>query len=321
MNRRTSVALLSAILLLVISAVFSMTVGAAGLSFDELWAGITHASGSEAASAIVYEIRLPRLLAAILVGASLAVAGAVLQSAFANPVVDPSLVGVSGAAGIGAMFGGLTVFGATGSTLFALLGAIVTMWWLQRSGGQALQLLLAGFAVGAFTQGLLATLSNFGAVAQGRSLTSWLFGTLAVATMDSVPWLLLGVGLGAGLLWKQSQAMDILSGGIESAFALGVDTSRLRRRLLIAAAILVAPSVVWFGVVGFVGLLVPHSLRALGFNTHRSLLPLSLVVGATIVLLADTAARTLVPMTEIPLSILLSLVGAPVLLVLVKRMR
>lgn len=306
---------------LVLVALLSLVVGAAGLSLSELVSALQHEAGSEAATAIVYEIRIPRLLAAALVGATLALAGTILQASFSNPVVDPSLVGLSGVAGLGAMVGGLLTANGVAATVVAIAATIAAMHWLSSTRTDSLHLLLSGFALGAFTQGALATLSNFGAFGQGKSMNSWLFGSVAVATYDALPWLVVGLGVASALLWRLGVPMDILAADPQSAFALGVDVTQLRRRLLLAAAVVVAPAVVWFGVVGFVGLLVPHALRALGVINHRQLLPLSAICGAIVVLLADTAARSLIPMTEIPLTVLLALAGAPLLLASVRRLK
>lgn len=308
-------------LLLVVSVVVALSVGAAALSLSDLWAAVSGKPGADTARAILFDIRLPRIVAALFVGAALAVAGTVLQATFANPLIEPSLIGISGAAGVGAIVlaGALATTSAAVDTLGAVVLAAVAMWWLSRSRMRGSKFVLLGIAWGSLATGLIAMAASIPSLNQGRSLTSWVFGSLALATNDQLP-LLLGCGaLGAALLWRQALPLDIVALGPESAHYLGVRVEAKRRHWLVAAALLVAPTVALFGVIGFVGLVVPHVWRLLGVVRHRELLPLTAASGGVLVLVADSLARTVGGATEIPVGVVLSVLGAPMLLWLLRR--
>ena len=308
-------------LLLVVSISVALSVGAAALSFDEIWAAVSGKPGSDTARAILFDIRLPRILAALMVGAFLAVAGTVLQATFANPLIEPSLIGISGAAGVGAIVlaGVLATTSAIVNTAGAVVLSVVAMWWLSRSRMRDSKFVLLGIAWGSLATGLIAMAASIPDLNQGRSLTSWVFGSLALATNDQLP-LLLGCGLaGYGLLYRQSLPLDIVALGPQSAHFLGVRVDSKRRHWLVAASLLVAPTVALFGVISFVGLVVPHVWRLMGVVRHRELLPLTAASGGVLVLIADSLARTIGGPTEIPVGVVLSVLGAPMLLWLLRR--
>lgn len=318
MNRRRWI-VLSALLLL--SSVVALGVGAAALSPSDLLGAVTGRADAETARAILFDIRLPRIVAALVVGAALAVAGTVLQATFANPLIEPSLIGISGAAGVGAI--ALAGLFATTSTAVGTAGAVglaaLAMGWLSRSRMRGSKFVLLGIAWGSLATGLIAVAASIPTLNQGRSLTAWVFGSLALATNDQLPLLLASGAAGTALLWRQSLPLDIVALGPQSAHYLGVRVEAKRRRWLIAAALLVAPTVALFGVIGFVGLVVPHVWRLLGVVRHRELLPLTAASGGLLVLIADSLARTVAGATEIPVGVVLSVLGAPMLLWLLRR--
>ena len=307
--------------LLLVSAVAALGVGAAALTPAELIGAILGRPEAETARAILFDIRLPRILAALLVGGALAVAGTVLQATFANPLIEPSLVGISGAAGVGAI--ALAGLLATTSTTVGALGAVLlsaaAMWWLGRSRTRGSRFVLLGIAWGSLATGLIAMAASIPSLNQGRSLTAWVFGSLALATNDQLPLLVVSALAGLALLWRQALPLDIVALGAQSAHYLGVRVEAKRRRWLIAASLLVAPTVALFGVIGFVGLVVPHVWRLLGVVRHRELLPLTAASGGLLVLIADSLARTVAGATEIPVGVVLSVLGAPMLLWLLRR--
>lgn len=307
--------------LLVVSVAVALSVGAAALSLGEVLDAVTGKPGADTARAILFDIRLPRIVAALIVGAALAVAGTVLQATFANPLIEPSLIGISGAAGVGAiaLAGALATTSATVDTIGAVALAALAMWWLSRSRMHGSKFVLLGIAWGSLATGLIAIAASIPALNQGRSLTAWVFGSLALATNDQLPLLVICGLAGTALLWRQSLPLDIVALGPRSAHYLGVRVESKRMRWLVAAALLAAPTVALFGVIGFVGLVVPHVWRLLGVVRHRELLPLTAASGGALVLVADSLARTVGGASEIPVGVVLAVLGSPMLLWLLRR--
>ena len=308
-------------IVLAASVLAALGVGAAALSPTEIWAAVTGDPAAETARAILFDVRLPRVLSAIIVGGSLATAGAVLQALFANPLVEPSLIGISGAAGIGAIVlcGAFASTSSTLGTIGAVLCAVVAMWLLGHTHMQGSRFVLLGIAWGSLATGLIATAASIPDLNQGRSLTAWVFGSMALAVNAYVPLLVVCSLAGLALLWRQATALDIVALGPDAAHYLGVRVHDKRLRWLAAAALLVAPTVALFGIIGFVGLVVPHVWRLLGVVRHHELLPLTAASGGVLVLLADSLARTVGGASELPVGIVLSLIGAPMLLWLLRR--
>jgi iron complex transport system permease protein len=287
---------------------------------------------TRADEAIVWHIRLPRVLVAAIVGAGLATAGAMMQSLFRNPLAEPTLTGV----GPGAVFGAVAVFvtgwGATSVAVLPLasIGAALVALFLvygiaTRAGATPITtLLLTGIAVGAFLTAMSSLLISINIVTWqvAQEIVFWMMGGLDSRTWAHVwisgPFVL--VGFCAALI--QSRTLDLLLLGEETALSVGVDIEPAKRLLVTTAAILTGASVAVAGLVGFVGLIVPHAVRLLLGPAHRTLLPASALAGATFVILCDLAARTLRPPAEIRLGVVTALCGAPVFLMLmIRRLR
>jgi iron complex transport system permease protein len=289
--------------------------------------GITRAD-----EAIVWLLRVPRVLVAAIVGAGLATAGAIMQSLFRNPLAEPSLTGV----GPGAVLGAVAVFvsgwgaasvvavplAAIGSALLALL----FVYTIATRGGSTpiTTLLLTGIAVGAFLTAMSSLLLSINIVTWqvAQEVVFWMMGGLDARTWAhvgiSAPFVL--VGLGAAML--QARTLDLLLLGEEAASSLGVDVEPAKRLLVATSAILTGASVAVAGLVGFVGLIVPHAVRLLLGPAHRTLLPASALAGAAFVILCDLAARTVRPPAEIRLGVVTAMCGAPLFLMLmVRRLR
>ncbi len=312
---------LSAVLL--ISMVLALYFGAAGFGLSELLGGLTNSPGFEFSHSVIWDVRLPRILAAGTCGVSLAIAGAVLQSTFANPIVDSSLVGISSSAALGGALG--LLFSANrNQMLFSILGsvavAIICVLFLARSKFTGLRFTLFGFALGAIASALLALVTAGSRGANSRSLTTWIFGSLSLITWQAVAILFLALLLGSVFLRNQTHSLDIVSMGLDSARHLGQDTDSKRKIWLLSCLVLIAPSVALCGVIGFVGLAAPHVARMLGAVRHKQLLPVAGLLGAIFVICADTLSRTIAGAFEIPLSITLGLLGAPVLLLVLRGM-
>ena len=319
----------AALLLLLAGAVLlSLGIGSVAIAPGDVVRALG-GSGDSPAVTIVRHLRLPRALLAALVGGALALSGAALQALLQNPLADPYLLGVSGGAACGTLVGslvGLSAAGPLGTAalpLAAFLGALgaVLLVGLGASVGGRLdrgRLLLSGVVVNALASALLLFLLSFGDASRTQSFVFWMLGSLAGATGDAVRTLAVYVGLGLLVLVPLARALDALSLGDDTAFTLGVPIESVKRTAYLAASLLAAAAVAFSGIIGFVGLLVPHAIRAL-VRGHRALLLLSFTGGALLLVLADTAARTLFAPAEISIGAFTALVGAPAFLLLMRR--
>ncbi|MGH7676072.1 MAG: FecCD family ABC transporter permease [Gemmatimonadales bacterium] len=279
-----------------------------------------------ATSDIVRLLRLPRALLAFLVGGSLAVAGASLQALVRNPLADPFLLGLSGGAGLGAVVAlALHLPGAWALPLAAFagaLGAMALVYRLAVVSGSALDpriLLLAGVAVGAFAAALSTAIVSLAEAAELRNAFLWLWGGLSGASWSAVALLAAYAAVPLAVLFGSARPLDLLALGEEPAAYLGADVRRVRQRVYLAASLLTAAAVAVSGVIGFVGLLVPHLCRRLWGQLHRALLPAAFVGGGTLLALADTAARVAVAPRELPVGIVTALLGVPLFVLLLRR--
>ena len=281
------------------------------------------------ADELVWVIRLPRIVLAVVVGACLGTSGAVMQGAFANPLSEPGIVGVSAGAMAGAALQIVTGFSPLGSMtlpLAAFVGgaiAVAFVYTTARNGGrtEVLTLVLMGIGVNAIAGAVIGVMAYTADDASLRSLTTWTLGSLSQTTWDKV-WLVTPfavIGVAAALFL--GRLLDILSLGDRAARHLGVDVERARIRVLLIVAVMAAAAVSVAGIVLFVGLLVPHIVRLFVGPRHRHLLPLSVLFGAVVVSLADLLARTVVEPAELPLGVLTSLIGAPVFIWQLRRLR
>ena len=277
-------------------------------------------------SDIVRTLRLPRAILAFLVGGSLALSGAGLQALVRNPLADPFLLGLSGGAGLGAVAAiALHVASPWALPLAAFagaLGAVALVYRLGLVGGAALDpriLILAGVAVGAFTAAVTTAIVSLSDAAGLRNAFLWLWGGLSGASWDAVGLLALYALLPIAVLLAAARPLDLLALGEEPARYLGADVEALKRRVFLAASLLTAAVVAVSGVIGFVGLVVPHAVRALWGHRHRSLLPAAFLGGGALLALSDTVARVAVAPRELPVGIVTALVGVPAFAFLLRR--
>ncbi|KQU32023.1 iron ABC transporter permease [Methylobacterium sp. Leaf94] len=275
------------------------------------------ARADPAMQTVILQVRLPRVLAALVVGASLAAAGATYQGLFRNPLVSPDILGVSAGASLGAVLGiflSLPVAAIQGLAFAGGLGAVAAVYAVGaavRGQDPVLTLVLAGVAIGAVLGSAIALLKVLAdPYNQLPAITYWLLGSLASVTSGDVGAILPAIGLGLAPLVLLRWRMNLMSLGEEEARALGVETRVLRPVLIAAATLVTAASVSVTGVIGWIGLLVPHVARLLVGPDFRRLLPASLVLGAGYLLAVDLVARTIAPI-EVPLGILTALIGAP----------
>ena len=278
---------------------------------------------------IFVRVRLPRIILASLVGAALACSGVVFQALLRNPLADPYILGISSGAGLGAIIaviGGLnwTLWGRSPIAVFAFAGALGTVWLVWFIGGLTGRfhisgLLLAGVVVNAFFSAVMMFLTSILKAEQIYATIFWLMGNMAEEDF-LVLWIGAGCVVGGVIvLFYISPQLNALSFGAEDARSMGVNIVRTRTVAFAVAAGITAIAVSLSGLIGFVGLVVPHAVRLLFGPDHRQLLPLSGVVGAIFLIVADTLARTIVAPAQLPVGVVTALVGGPVFLVLLVK--
>lgn len=321
---------------LVVLAVVAAGTGAFAIPADGVLSSVLHRVGIDwgtrpdaMAEDVLWQIRLPRVVLAALVGGALGCGGALMQGTFSNPLAEPGIIGVSSGAALGAVlviFTGLAPFGTWSLTAAAFVGGLANVFLVygaSRRGGrtEVVTMVLTGIALNAFTGALLGLLTYFSDDAQLRSITFWSLGSMAQATWSKVavvaPLALVGMALAPTF----SRRLDLMALGDRPAGHLGVDVERTRRHVLFLVAILTASAVAVSGQVLFVGLVMPHVVRMLAGPGHRVLVPASALAGAAILVGADLVARTVAAPAEIPLGVLTALVGSPFFFWQLRRMR
>ena len=280
--------------------------------------------GDEAFREIVWDVRVPRALAAFACGALLALAGALLQVLLRNPLADPYILGVSSGASVGALLAMVMGLAAAGLHLFALAGAAlaagsVFAFSRGRSGWNPYRVLLTGVALSAGFGAMVGLLLSVAPAAQVQGMLFWLLGDLSPAGDPTVAWIALA-GCTA-VASSQSSALDVVLLGRDKAASLGVEVTRLQSIAFACATVATVAAVLLGGAIGFVGLVVPHLLRLAGIRAHRSLLPLSVCAGGSLLVLADTLARTATAPAELPVGVITAFIGVPALLFLLARLR
>ncbi len=308
---------------------YSLTLGTSETSiFDILSALAGNSDISDAVRVIVWEIRLPRALLALFIGATLGMSGAAMQGYLRNPLAEPGLLGVSSGAALGAviaLYSGLSAMMAMALPLAGLAGALVaviTVYGLAGSRASPLTLILAGVAVSAFAGALTSLALNL-SPSQFATLEIifWMMGSLADRSMDhallAIPFMIVSMGL----LATTTRALDALTLGEDVAVSLGINLARTQAVLVVAIALGVGAAVSVSGVIGFVGLVAPHLLRPFTRSQPGPLLFVSALAGGSLLLAADCAIRIITPGQELKLGVVTTLVGAPVFLLLVLRSR
>lgn len=284
--------------------------------------------GDLTAIAIVRDLRLPRVVLGALVGAGLGASGAALQGALRNPLAEPYLLGVSGGAAVGAVIAfSVGISSDAAITIAAFVGGIAAVFValaVARVGGRGVRgdlrtLLIAGVIVGAFANAAIMVALASAEPNTVRGALWWMMGSAADATWERVRWLAASILLVGAALVYWAREIDVLSLGEDTAAALGIDAEKSGHRIFILAALLAAATVAAAGLIGFVGLVVPHIARRMGLRAHRPLMIASALVGAILVVAADLAARTVAAPTELPLGAITALLGVPFFLVQLRR--
>ena len=323
----------SLVAVLLVSLVFAVTLGPANIAPTEVWQTIGHHLGmvetspvSRLRDAIIWELRLPRVLVAAGVGAGLALCGAVMQALTRNPLADPYLLGLSSGASLGAV-----IFLLSGAALLMPLGAFIgaasamtlTLLVARALGGATpSRAILAGICISSLAAAATSFLIFWSATGDSyREILSWLMGSLSgVVWSDAITVLVAVLAIGLPVLLS-GRSLDAFAFGDSAAASLGVDVSRLRWLLLGATALLTGVLVSIGGAIGFVGLIIPHVVRLATGSRHRMLLPVSMLLGASFMIWTDTAARSLFAPRELPVGIITALLGAPIFLLVLLRYR
>ena len=310
---------------LVLALVVGMAAGPADLSM-EAWLGAIRGDPGPAAT-ILWRVRLPRVVTGALTGGMLAVSGVVFQALLRNPLAEPYLLGVSSGAAVGAV--SALALGLSASAYFALplaallgaLAAIVVVFEVARVGGRldTRVLLLAGVVVSAFLSACVLLILTFVRAETLRSAFFWTLGSLSGASWGMI-WAMLAYSIPAlALVFGLSRHLNALTLGEETAAYLGTDTEWVKRVAFLLASLLAAAAVSVAGVIGFVGLVVPHAVRLSGVRDHRALTPMSFLAGGCALVLADAVARTAAAPMEIPIGVVTAFLGVPLFLVLLRR--
>ncbi|GAA2421028.1 iron ABC transporter permease [Streptomyces pulveraceus] len=335
-RRSSSFALAAGLLAaLLVCCLLSAGLGAYSIPLGDVLSSVQHRLGLGGAAldrvgeSVLWNVRLPRVVLALLVGASLGCAGALMQGVFGNPLAEPGVIGISSGAAVGAVASialGLNFLGNWTVTVCAFIAGLATVllvYALSRSGGrtEVVTLILTGIAVNAFAGALIGLFIFFADNAQISQITFWQLGSLAQATWPKVLAVLPCAVLGLLVAPFHARKLDLLALGERPARHLGVDVERLRIVLVLVVALLTAAAVAVAGIISFVGLLVPHLLRMANGPGHRFLVPASALGGALVLVVGDLAARTVADPAELPLGVLTALFGSPFFFWLLRRTR
>lgn len=335
--RRRAVVGITLAVLLVAAVLVSAVVGQFGVSVPEVVGSLLRALGipngwapdDPTTEAALWVIRFPRIVMAMAVGAALAVAGAVMQAVFGNPLAEPGVVGVSSGAALGAALAIVTGMLALGEWTIALLafagglGATLLVYGVSRANGrtEVVTLLLTGIAVNAFGGAGLAFLLFMAGSASREQIVFWQLGSLSGSLWREALLVLVVAVIGTLAALALGRRYDILSLGERNARHLGIDVERLRFWSIVLVALLTGAAVAFVGIISFVGLVIPHLMRMILGPSHRALLTASAFGGALLIVVADLLARTVVAGAELPIGLLTSLIGGPFFFVLLWRQR
>lgn len=329
--RRRESLLLAASLLVIVTGAIAATFGSVAIPLDvivrivaaKLPGARIVATWTPTWETILFDIRLPRITLAALVGGALATSGATYQGLLRNPLADPYLIGVSSGAALGATIA--IIFGVGAIPMLAFIGAIgatTLIYALARAGGRTTPttLILAGVALGAFLSAITSFLmfKNDSAF-RTHQVIAWTMGSFALSSWQSVAVMLPYLIVGWIVVYLNARVLNVLQLGDTEAQQLGIPVERVTMLLVAAASLITAAAVAVSGIIGFVGLIVPHAVRLVWGPDHRFLLPMSALLGATFLIIADTFARTLLAPSELPVGIITAFCGAPFFLYLLRR--
>jgi iron complex transport system permease protein len=306
---------------LLLAAVFITALYVGATQIDDFWSALINPGSNE----ILWQIRIPRVTAAVIVGAALGVAGLLAQGACNNAVAEPAILGTAAGASFGAVLAinsGLVEVGSIGAIACGTVGALLTTSLTFklaaiRGSLSSFTLIIVGIAVSAIFTSFVGIASAMVSRADARSISFWSFGSLALITSENLIGIAVTTVIGIAIAWKIAPSLDRLSLGDATAFHLGVNVARIRLIALIALSILAGGAVSTVGSIAFIGLAAPHIARFIFGPSHRKLVMHSAIIGGLIVVVADTLSRTIAQPNELPIGLATALLGAPVLIALV----
>ena len=309
------------VVLTLVSTLFSLLSGSVDLSLSELLSELWKQQ-NQLQNQVLWEIRIPRTLAAFVTGGLLAMSGVIMQVLLRNPLADPYILGISGGAAVGALSAILLGLGGLWMTNAAFVGAlfsILIVFGIANKFGRwsVTRLLLTGVVVSAGWGAVINILLTTSSTNNVQSMLFWLMGDLSQSSVGLGHALLLLLGLAGGLM--VSRSLNVLSRGELVAIGLGVHVEGLRLLLYFSASIFTATAVTVAGSVGFVGLVIPHMLRLLGARDHRILLPCSILLGGSFLIVADSLARTLIAPQQLPVGVVTAIIGVPSFIIILRR--
>ena len=318
------------IVLLATALVLSIAIGSVTISPLEVWRGLIGQGSNDTITTIIWSIRLPRTALIALVGAALAGSGAAYQGLFRNPLADPYLIGVASGAGLGAIlamslnwpYSPLGLFAVPAMAFAASLLTVFLVYMFARVGADVptTNLILAGVAVASFA-GALTSYLMLRSTGELRSAISWLLGGVSLSGWPSILALVPYLTIGLLTLVLSGHSLNLLQFGDDQATQLGLDTRRARIIIIVAASLVTAAAVSFAGIIGFIGLVIPHIVRIFWGADYRRIIPLSILGGASALLLADILARVILAPQELPVGIVTALAGAPFFLWVLRRGR
>ncbi len=320
-QRRHIVLLLSLLALTLVSFLISFSSGSASLGFGEVISQL-FAPEPGLEQQILYELRIPRSIAAFVTGAMLAMSGVIMQVLLRNPLADPYILGISGGSAVAALSAILLGFSGLWISNAAFIGALLAIFivfGLAQSGRNwtATRLLLTGVVMSAGWGAIINVLLTTSANNSVYSMLFWLMGDLSQSRAGIFNTAFLVIAF--ALLMYYARALNVLSRGDMQAAALGVNVSRLRLLLYLASSVLTACAVSIAGTIGFVGLVIPHMLRLLGARDHRFLIPSAFLLGGSFLMIADSFARTVIAPTQLPVGVVTAIIGVPVFLIILRH--
>lgn len=311
--------------LIVITLLIGLGVGTANVGFREVWAWLRGALDNPAYQAIISRLRFPRLLTAALVGASLSMSGSVFQGVLRNPLAEPFILGVSGGAATGAVLSLLLGIAGLWTTAgMAFLGALGTVLLVlgiasRRGKMETSTLVLTGVMINAFFTSAIMFFISITTDQKLHAIMFWLYGDLAGASLSQALSLIPVVLLSGILLFRMTPHLNLLSAGEQTAAAAGVNVYKTRLFLFIIVSFMCGVTVSFSGLIGFIGLMVPHLVRMAGGGDYRLLLPASGLFGASFLMAADTLARTVISPVQLPVGVITAFLGAPFFLLLLAQ--
>lgn len=316
--------------LLTATCIYSITVGQYELDLGELWPILTAGpmAATDLDSSVIWQIRLPRLVLGLFVGAALGLGGALMQAVFSNPLAEPSIIGVTSGAGVGAAFAivfGAGILGSWSVPASAFIAGVLTtllVYQLSRTSGkvQVLNLVLVGIAANAIAGAAISMLVFLAPTTAREQIIFWQMGTLAGANWEHTSIVAIIVTATTAFAMFLGKKLDLLALGDTAASHVGLNVQRVRIVAIALSTLLTAAAVSFAGIITFVGLVIPHIVRTVAGPSNRILLPASAIGGALLIGSSDILARTLIPFADLPIGIFTALIGGPTFFFLLRQM-